>query len=69
MLALALDAELVATGPNGARVIPANKFSVAMLTTNLGPLEILTEARFPILQSESGWGFSELSRRPATSPW
>ena len=64
VLALALDAELVATGPNGARVIPAQDFFITMLTTNLGPLEILTEARFPTLQPGSGWGFSELSRRP-----
>jgi aerobic carbon-monoxide dehydrogenase medium subunit len=64
VLALALDAELVATGPQGARVIPARDFFVSMLTTSLGPAEILTEARVPILQPESGWGFSELSRRP-----
>ncbi len=64
VLALALDAELVATGPNGTRVIPAQDFFVTILTTNLGPYEILTEARFPTLQSGSGWGFSELSRRP-----
>jgi carbon-monoxide dehydrogenase medium subunit len=64
VLALALDAEFVATGPNGARVIPAPEFFVTMLTTNLAPLEILTEARFPALQPGNGWGFSELSRRP-----
>jgi aerobic carbon-monoxide dehydrogenase medium subunit len=64
VLALALDAELVATGPNGTRVIPAQDFFVTILTTNLGPCEILTEARFPTLRSGSGWGFSELSRRP-----
>jgi aerobic carbon-monoxide dehydrogenase medium subunit len=64
VLALVLDAELTATGPNGARVIPAQEFFVSMLTTNLGPMEILTEARFPTLQPGSGWGFSELSRRP-----
>jgi carbon-monoxide dehydrogenase medium subunit len=64
VLALALDAELVATGPNGARVIPAQDFFVTMLTTYLDPLEILTEARVPTLQPGSGWGFSELSRRP-----
>src|SRR5919108_508878 len=64
VLALALDAELVATGPNGSRVIPAQDFFVTMLSTNLGPGEILTEARFPTLQPGSGWGFSELSRRP-----
>jgi aerobic carbon-monoxide dehydrogenase medium subunit len=64
VLALALDAKLAATGPNGTRVIPAQEFFVTMLTTNLGPMEILTEARFPTLQPGSGWGFSELSRRP-----
>src|SRR5919109_811838 len=64
ILALALDAELVAIGPSGARVIPAQDFFVTMLTTSLGPSEILTEARFPVLRPESGWGFSELSRRP-----
>jgi carbon-monoxide dehydrogenase medium subunit len=64
VLALALDAELVATGPHGTRVIPARDFFVTMLTTTLDPLEILTETRFPALQPGSGWGFSELSRRP-----
>jgi aerobic carbon-monoxide dehydrogenase medium subunit len=64
VLALALDAEFVAAGPNGTRVIPARDFFVTMLTTSLGPSEILTEARFPILPAASGWGFSELSRRP-----
>jgi aerobic carbon-monoxide dehydrogenase medium subunit len=64
VLALALDAELTATGPNGTRVIPASDFFVTILTTNLGPFEILTEVRFPVLGPEHGWGFSELSRRP-----
>lgn len=64
MLALTLDAELVATGPSGVRVIPARDFFVTMLTTSLEPSELLTEARFPILPAGSGWGFSELSRRP-----
>jgi carbon-monoxide dehydrogenase medium subunit len=64
VLALVLDAELVATGPNGTRVIPAQDFFLTLLTTSLGPGEILTEARFPVLQPDSGWGFSELSRRP-----
>jgi aerobic carbon-monoxide dehydrogenase medium subunit len=64
VLALALDAELVATGPHGTREIPARDFFITMLTTSLDPLEILTEARFPTLQAGSSWGFSELSRRP-----
>ena len=64
VLALALDAEFVASGPHGGRVIPVQDFFVTMLTTNLGPSEILTEARFPTIPPGSGWGFSELSRRP-----
>jgi carbon-monoxide dehydrogenase medium subunit len=64
MLALALDAELVATGPEGVRVIPARDFFVNILATSLGPADILTEARFPILPPGRSWGFSELSRRP-----
>jgi carbon-monoxide dehydrogenase medium subunit len=64
VLALALDAELIAAGQNGTRVIPAPEFFVTMLTTSLGPGEILAEARFPAPQPGSGWGFSELSRRP-----
>jgi aerobic carbon-monoxide dehydrogenase medium subunit len=64
VLALALDAELTAMGPNGTRVIPASDFFVTLLTTDLGPVEILTEARFPVLGPGHGWGFSELSRRP-----
>jgi carbon-monoxide dehydrogenase medium subunit len=64
VLALALDAEFVGAGPNGTRVIQARDFFVTILTTNLGPYEILTEARFPTLPPGRGWGFSELSRRP-----
>jgi aerobic carbon-monoxide dehydrogenase medium subunit len=64
VIALVLDAELVATGPTGIRLIPARDFFVSMLTTSLGPNEILTEARFPVLRPETGWGFGEFSRRP-----
>jgi carbon-monoxide dehydrogenase medium subunit len=64
VLALALDAELVATGPRGSRVVPAGAFFVTMFTTGLTPGEILTEARFPVMHAGTGWGFAELSRRP-----
>ena len=63
VLALALDAEVVATGPRGQRVIPARDLFVTYLTTTLAPDEILTEARFPTLRPRTGWGFAELSRR------
>jgi carbon-monoxide dehydrogenase medium subunit len=64
VLALALDAALVAMGPTGNRLIPARDFFVTLLTTSLGADEIVTEARFPALRPDTGWGFSELSRRP-----
>src|SRR5207245_10403089 len=45
-VALALDAELVARGPSGARTIAARDFFRSMLTTALAPNELLTEIRF-----------------------
>jgi carbon-monoxide dehydrogenase medium subunit len=46
-VALALDAELVARGPSGERTIPATAFFRGMLSTALGPDELLTEIRIP----------------------
>ena len=63
VVALVLDAELRAAGPSGERRIPARDFFVTYLTTDLTPGEILTEARFPILGPQTGWGFTELCRR------
>jgi carbon-monoxide dehydrogenase medium subunit len=45
---LALDAEIVATGPKGSRTIAARDFFVDMLTTALRPTEIITEVRVPV---------------------
>jgi carbon-monoxide dehydrogenase medium subunit len=63
LLALALDAELRASGPGGERTIAARDFFVTSLTTALRPDEILAEARFPALAPSAGWGFTELARR------
>src|SRR4051794_6958950 len=46
-VALALDAELVATGPTGSRFIPARDFFLGMWTTALAEDELLTEVRLP----------------------
>jgi len=62
-VALALDAELVATGPDGERTIPAEDFFITYLTTDLAPGEILTEIRVPELAAGTGWGFEEVARR------
>ncbi|WP_326660799.1 xanthine dehydrogenase family protein subunit M [Streptomyces canus] len=51
---LALDAELIATGPGGRRAIPAREFFVDYLQTALEPDELLVEIRIP---KADGWGF------------
>ncbi|WIG57902.1 MAG: Aerobic carbon monoxide dehydrogenase (quinone), medium chain [Ktedonobacterales bacterium] len=45
-VALAVDAELRATGPSGSRSIPATAFFVDLMTTALQPAEVLTAVRF-----------------------
>jgi carbon-monoxide dehydrogenase medium subunit len=62
-VALLLDAELRAAGPDGERTINAADFFVSYLTTALEPSEVLTEVRFPVLTDGTGWAFEEISRR------
>jgi len=49
-VALALDAELVARGPEGERAIPVAEFFTGPFTSSLGPQEILTEIRVPAVE-------------------
>lgn len=53
-VALALDAELVAVGPQGRRTVPAREFFVDYLQTALRADELLVEVRVP---KTDGWGF------------
>jgi carbon-monoxide dehydrogenase medium subunit len=62
-LAVALDAEVTAVGPRGARKVPAADLFVTYLTTSLEPNEIVTEVRWPLLAPRTGWSFLELARR------
>ena len=50
----ALDATIVAVGPNGERSISPGEFFSDYLTTSLAPDEILTAVRVPKLD---GWGY------------
>ncbi len=50
---LALDAELVITGPAGTRTEPAADFFTDMFTTSVGDDEIVTSIRIP---KHTGWG-------------
>jgi carbon-monoxide dehydrogenase medium subunit len=54
---LALGAELKAVGPKGARTIKADDFFKDLLTTALGPDEILTEIRVPGLPAHTGTAY------------
>tara|TARA_Y100001934_G_C12348283_1_gene774030 strand:- start:127 stop:996 length:870 start_codon:yes stop_codon:yes gene_type:complete len=59
-VAVAMDAELIAGGPNGRRAIPATEFYLAELTTALEPEEILCEIRFPKATENSRASFAEV---------
>ena len=60
---LAYGAEVVATGPKGARTIPINKFFTGLFATALAPDEILTEIRIPVPKGASGGAYVKLERK------
>ena len=59
---LALDATLVARGPNGTREIPAAEFYRDLFETALEPDELLTEIRVP-KPAGAGWSFQKFTKR------
>jgi carbon-monoxide dehydrogenase medium subunit len=54
---LALEGQIVATGPKGGRTIAAKDFFVEMLTTALAPTELITEVRVPALAKGAGTAY------------
>jgi carbon-monoxide dehydrogenase medium subunit len=62
-VALALDAEFRAVGPDGERGVKAEDFFVTYLTTALDESEVLTEVRVPALPERTGWSIGEVARR------
>jgi carbon-monoxide dehydrogenase medium subunit len=60
---LALGAEVVATGPKGARTIPIAQFFTGLFTTALAPNEVLTEIRIPAPPPGSGGAYLKLERK------
>lgn len=62
-LAVACDAEIAVTGVKGPRVIRADEFFLAPLTTALTADEIIVEIRLPHWPAQRRWGFREFSRR------
>src|SRR5882724_8357284 len=63
LVAATLDAEMVATSSRGARTIAAKDFFAGIMTTALAEDELLTQARLPLLPSNTRFGFCEFSRR------
>jgi aerobic carbon-monoxide dehydrogenase medium subunit len=60
---LALNAEVVATGPAGDRVIPITQLYVAILTTTLTSDELVSEVRVPLPGPRSGGAYEKLERK------
>ena len=60
---LAAEAEVVATGKSGQRVIPIERLYVGILTTSLQAEELLTEVRVPLPRPRSGGAYEKLERK------
>jgi CO/xanthine dehydrogenase FAD-binding subunit len=60
---LALEAELIAQGPDGLRTIPADEFFLGDLTTALKTDEMLREVRLPLSPDNSLCAFVETGNR------
>ncbi len=54
MLAVLLDAQVVLTGPDGRRTVPAAEFFEGYYSTAAGPDEMITELWFPQARAEGG---------------
>jgi carbon-monoxide dehydrogenase medium subunit len=61
--ATALEAEMVAKGPRGERLIAAKDFFLGDLTTALEGDEMLREIRFPVSARDSRSSFIEMTNR------
>src|SRR6266852_3049387 len=62
-IAVTCDAEIAVVGAAGTRVIKADDFFIAPLTTALAADAIITEIRLPAWPAQRRWGFREFSRR------
>jgi len=63
LVAATLDATMTARSVRGARQIAARDFFQGVMTTALGPDELLAEVRLPILPADTRFGFREFNRR------
>ena len=61
-MCLALDAKFRIVGPSGERLVSAEEFFLGYMTTAVGPQELLTEVRVPVLPSGTGSAYAKLQR-------
>jgi len=59
----ALRGEIVIIGLDGERMVSPDEFFLTYMLTNLDPIEIVKEVRFPVLPIRSGFAFVEKARR------
>jgi carbon-monoxide dehydrogenase medium subunit len=62
VISLVLEADIVARGPNGERIIDAKDFFQGFFDTALGEDEIITEVRVPKVGS-AGWSYLKFKQR------
>ncbi|WP_135805351.1 FAD binding domain-containing protein [Halorussus marinus] len=60
---LAHEGEIVAEGPDGERVIPADEFFLLPYDTTLGEDELITEVRIPTPEPREGSAYHKLKRK------
>jgi len=63
LVAVTLDATLVAMSTRGQRPIAAKDFFTGIMSTALAEDELLIEARLPLLTPDTKFGFNEFGRR------
>jgi carbon-monoxide dehydrogenase medium subunit len=62
-VALALDATLDVSGPDGHRAVPASEFFTGTWTTTLQPADVLTAVHLPRWSGQTGFSVEEVARR------
>jgi len=62
-IAIACDAAVEVTGPEGDRKFEARDFFIGPLTTALEPGDLVTALHLPVWPQGRRWGFQEFSRR------
>jgi carbon-monoxide dehydrogenase medium subunit len=58
---LALDAEIIATGPNGETTIPASEFFISIFTTALAAEDVVTAIRVPKPGARTGSAYEKFA--------